>query len=105
MLAESAQTGFVLLMSLLLAIVAFKLLAGRINTRGLLADKETGAFSPGRLQLLMVTTGGASFYLFEIVGAADTGRLPAVPTELLLVVGASNAGYLGGKIYSKFFQR
>ena len=105
MLATSAQMVFALFMSALLLVVVFKLLAGQINIRGLLADKETGTFSPGRLQLLILTLGGASFYFFEIVGVADTGTLPPVPAELLLIVGGSNVGYLGGKIYSKFFKK
>ncbi len=105
MLATSAQTVFVLFMSALLLVVAFKLLGGQINTRGLLEDKETGTFSPGRLQLLIVTLGGATFYFFEIVGVADTGTLPPVPAEFLLIIGGSNVGYLGGKIYSKFFKK
>ena len=105
MLMESAQTVVVLFMGALLAIIAFKLLAGQINVRGLLADKESGAFSPGRLQLLIVTIGGGLFYFYEIVGNAGSGALPAVPIELLLIVGSSNVGYLGGKIYSKFFNR
>lgn len=103
MLAASAQTVMTLFLSALLAIVIFKLLAGQINTRGLLEDKETGNFSPGRLQLLIVTLGGASFYFFEIVSVADTGTLPTVPEELLLIAGGSNVAYLGGKIYSRFF--
>ena len=105
MLATSAQMVFILFMSALLLIITFKLLSGQINTRGLLEDKETGTFSPGRLQLLIVTLGGATFYFFEIVGVADTGTLPLVPAELLLIIGGSNVGYLGGKIYSKFFKK
>ena len=66
MLATSAQTVFILFMNALLLVVAFKLLSGQINTRGLLEDKETGTFSPGRLQLLILTLGGASFYFFQI---------------------------------------
>ena len=72
MLATNAQTVFILFMSALLLIITFKLLSGQINTRGLLEDKETGTFSPGRLQLLIVTLGGVSFY-FLIIGVADTG--------------------------------
>ena len=105
MLSTSAQTVFILLMSALLLVVVFKLLGGQINTRSLLEDKETGTFSPGRLQLLIVTLGGASFYFFEIVGAADTDTLPPVPAELLLIIGGSNVGYLSEKIYSKFFKK
>ena len=105
MLATSAQMVFILFMSALLLIITFKLLSGQINTRGLLEDKETGTFSPGRLQLLIVTLGGATFYFFEIVDVADTETLPPVPAELLLIIGGSNVGYLGGKIYSKFFKK
>ena len=68
MLATSAQMVFILFMSALLLIITFKLLSGQINTRGLLEDKETGTFSPGRLQLLIVTLGGATFCFFQIVG-------------------------------------
>ena len=105
MLATSAQTVFILFMSALLLVVVFKLLGSQINTSGLLADKETGTFSPGRLQLLIVTLGGASFYFFQIIGVADTGTLPPVPAELLLIIGGSNVGYLSGKTYSKFFKK
>lgn len=106
MLASSAQTLTLLFLGGLLAIVAFKLLAGRINTRGLLEHKKagkTGNFSPGRLQLLIATLGGAAFYFSEIFGAAETGAMPPVPDELLLIVGVSNVAYLGGKIHSGFF--
>lgn len=103
MLATSAQSIMVVFLSGLLVITTFKLLAHQINVRGLLADKVSGTFSPGRFQLLLVTFGGAAFYFFKIVGAADSGALPPVPAELLLVIGGSNVGYLGGKIYSKFF--
>lgn len=102
MLATSAQIVFVVFIIVLFATVIFKLLARQINVRGLLRDKESGAFSPGRLQLLIVTLSGACLYFFKIIGAADTGTLPPVPDELLLILGGSNAGYLGGKIYSKF---
>ena len=101
MLATSAQTVFVVFMGAFFAVVVFKLLAGQINTRGLLKDKQNGAFSPGRLQLLVVTLGGAWFYFLKIVNTADSGALPPVPDELLVILGGSNAGYLGGKIYSK----
>ena len=104
LLVATAQVVLVAILGALLVIVAFKLLAGQIKTRGLLADKKTGSFSPGRLQLLVATLGGAAFYFFNLVSATDTSALPPVPTELLLIVGASNAGYLSGKVYSKFFK-
>ena len=59
-----AQTVFIFFMSAMLLVVAFKLLSGQINTRGLLEDKETGTFSPGQLQLLTEWSG--KFVAFSI---------------------------------------
>ena len=100
-IAQFTVVGF---LGSLAVIVGFKLLSGSIKVAGLLADKETGAFSPGRLQLLLATLGGAVFYFSQIVSADDPSTLPPVPTELLLLLGGSNLGYLGGKIYSKFIK-
>ncbi len=84
----------------LFVVVAYKVLAGEINTEGLLSDKQTGAHSPGRLQLLLVTIGGAAYYLYQTIDAAGSGAFPSVPSVLLWGVAAGNAGYLGGKVYS-----
>ena len=84
-------------------VVAFNLLSGGINVKGLLADKETENFSPGRLQLLFATVVGAAVYLSMVIEAKGTGAFPPVPAELVTVVGASNTIYLAGKIYSRFF--
>ena len=84
----------------LFVVVAYKLLAGDINTDGLLSDKQTGEHSPGRLQLMLVTIGGAAYYLYQILDGGASGAFPPVPEVLLLAVGASNVGYLGGKVYS-----
>lgn len=89
----------------LAVVVAFKLLAGQINVHGLLLDKATGKFSPGRLQLLLVTVGAAAYYGFEILLASESGALPQVPGPVLFVVGASNAGYLGGKVYASLLAK
>ncbi|MGR3309723.1 MAG: hypothetical protein ACUZ77_03015 [Candidatus Brocadiales bacterium] len=32
-------------------VIAYQILTGKINTKGLLLDKETGKLSPGRVQL------------------------------------------------------
>lgn len=87
------------------AIVAFKLVSGAIRMRGLLDDKETGTFSPARLQLLIITLAGAASYFGLVVESAGAGALPAVPAWLLIPVAASNAGYLGAKIRSRFLRR
>jgi len=85
----------------LISIVAIKMLLGKIVLSGLIHDKETNAFSPGRLQLLVVTVTGAISYYSSIFVAKDLTAFPPVPTELLVILGISNAGYLGGKIYSR----
>ena len=105
MVALAAETVLVVGTLALFAIVGYKLLVGEINTDGMLSDKTTGQLSQGRLQLLLVTIGGATFYLFEILSAGESGAMPPVPEVLLWTVGASNAGYLGGKVYSSLWAK
>jgi hypothetical protein len=100
--AQYVVLGF---LAMLASVVGLRILSGTINVNGLLHDKETGAFSPGRLQLLIFTLGGAFYYLSKILSAPELAGLPPVPEVLLLVTGASNGGYLGGKIYSRFFSQ
>lgn len=86
----------------LLLALAMGLLSGSIHTRGLLEsfDGRTWSFSPGRLQLLIVTLLGAASYLVVVVTASGDPALAEPPLLVLLGVGASNLGYLGGKIHS-----
>jgi hypothetical protein len=79
------------------SLVAYQMLTGRISTNRLLADKVTGAFSPARAQLLVVTLIGAVMYLLQV--AEHPTQLPEVSQELLLIVGGSNLTYLGGKYF------
>ncbi|MBL6934442.1 MAG: hypothetical protein ISR48_03440 [Alphaproteobacteria bacterium] len=94
------------LIAALAAIVVFKMLSGGINTKGLLCDKQTGTVSPARVQLLLFTVMGAVAYLTQTVGQVQAGGhgFPEVPPELLWLVGGSQALYLGGKSYTKFFK-
>ena len=89
----------------LFAAVGYKLLVGEINMNGVLSDKTTGQLSPGRLQLVLVTIGGATYYLLAILTTGESGAMPPVPEVLLWVVGASNAGYLAGKVHSCFWAK
>jgi len=103
--ALTATIRFViwLLLGGLALVVAYKMLSGRINMKGLLEDKMSGELSPGRLQLLLFTLIGAGSYLgmtAAISGESPTG-LPEVPEPLLLSVAGSNLAYLGGKTYSR----
>lgn len=83
----------------LASIIAYQLLTGRINTRGLLRDKMNGrAFSPSRLQLLMATAAGALYYVLLIFANEKPGEFPEVPRALLVLLGGSHAFYLGGKL-------
>lgn len=85
-------------------VVGYKMLTGRINMSGLLDDKKTHALSPERVQLLIFTVLGAGYYLLLAIEQAPSGRLPDFPGEALLLVGGSQAVYLGGKTWSHLFR-
>lgn len=84
-----------LLLGSLIAIVAYQILTGRINTNKMLFDKWTNDFSSGRVQLLTFTLFGVLYYVAQVVH--DPTKLPDVPNELLLLLGGSNVLYLAGK--------
>lgn len=87
-------------------IVVFQILTGKINVKGLLHETSSDHdFSPGRLQLLVITVAGALSYLSLVLGSPESGRFPDIPNELLLVLGGSNLFYLAGKFYSFFGDR
>jgi len=89
------------LLGTLAAIVAYQILTGKINTRGLLND-EHGVFSPGRLQLLLVTLAGASYVFSQVLESITLGApgFPTLDPKWLLALFGSHAIYLGGKSYS-----
>jgi len=97
------EAGF--LLTALAAIVVYKILTGRITMRGLLND-EHGAFSPGRLQLLLFTLAMASHLLSQIVNSTagavpgNPAHFPVLDHKLLLALFGSHSLYLGGKTYS-----
>lgn len=79
-------------------IVFYRMLTGSINTRRLLHDKGArSGFSPGRLQLLMSTIVFAFYYIGQVLSNATPKEFPAVPKEMLLLLGGSHIFYLGGK--------
>jgi len=90
----------------LAAILAFKMLNGRINTRGLLKCKQEGGVSPVRVQLLLFTGVAAGSYLALVAEAVATGKpmLPEVPPEILAIIGGSQVVYLGRKSYLGVFK-
>ena len=84
-------------------VVAYQLLTGRINTKGLLLDKKVRSLSPGRIQLLMFTLVGALYYLLQVL--ENPTAFPDISYYLPLILGGSNLFYLGGKSYSSLFRR
>jgi hypothetical protein len=81
----------------LAGIIAYRLLTGAINTKGLLLDKGNHhSFSPARLQLFLTTLAIAVYYIGEVL-ATKRGEFPTIPREMFLVLGGSHAFYLGSK--------
>jgi len=95
---------------LLAAIVAFQLLTGRIKTSGLFRGQISGRpvgqnqyFSPERVQLLIFTLGAAIYYLSQVINNPNPGTFPEVPASWPAILGGSQAIYLGGKSYARWF--
>ncbi len=83
----------------LAVIVAYQMLTGSINLRGLLQDGNRN-LSPGRIQALLATLTGGATYLLAVKSNLQAQALPAAPGELLAVMGGSHAIYLLGKLKS-----
>jgi hypothetical protein len=91
----------IILVGGLAAIIAPKLLTGSINTQYLLYGTRrngTKYFSPGRVQLLVVTIAIAFQYLLN-ASHSGPGKFPSLPAGSLELLGLSNAFYLGGKAW------
>lgn len=86
----------------LLAIVAYKILTGEINFRGILCEKvsisKTKGYIVVRVQLMMFVLVSAFYYLSQVVD--NPKEFPQVPNELLLTLGGSHMVYLAGKSYA-----
>lgn len=92
-----------LLLSFML-VVAYQILIGKINIRGLLFEKNSiGSFSTVRVQLLLFTLIGAVYYILQV--SDNPKEFPKDTQELLLILGGSNMVYLGGKSYSLLLRR
>ena len=89
------EIGF--LLAAFMAVVAFQLLTGRINTRGLICEKTragSGGVSAGRVQLLLFTLAFALYVLSEVM---KSHQFPDIETKWLLLLGGSHSIYLSGK--------
>jgi hypothetical protein len=86
----------------LFLVVTYQILTGKIEVKGLLRNGD--GFSVNRVQLLMITIGGALYYLLQVVAdpnvMAEPAKLPGVPKELLYVMGGSGLAYLFGQYRS-----
>ena len=99
-LSTALRYEMLFLLVALIVMITYRLLTRKINIEGLLLDKTSGrAFSPGRLQLLIVTMSIAIYYVAMVLKTKETGTLPNLPKEFLLALGGSHAFYLSGKLY------
>lgn len=81
-------------------VVLLLLLIGRISMHGLLSDKLLGrSMSPDRVVLLVGSLSAAVVYVVQVLrqGQTTPPRLPSPGTFWILILGASNALYLGAK--------
>jgi len=78
----------------LAAVVAYQLLTGRINTLGLLQQKDgSEQTSPERIQLLLATIAASASYAAE--AAHSTGpNLPDISNNWLYLMGGSSGIYV-----------
>ena len=70
-------------------VTSFKLLSGRIVTRGLIADSASGQVRALRVQMLLSTLTAAGAY-GSALSRAEASAFPTLDYRLLLLVGGSN---------------
>jgi hypothetical protein len=87
-----------------------QMLTGRINAAGLFRGQISGRpigqneyFSPERVQLFISTLAAASYYLSQVLANANPGTFPPIPATWPALIGGSNAIYLGGRVYARWF--
>jgi hypothetical protein len=76
------------------------LLCGKITGRPKGKDQY---FSPERVQLLVFTLGAGLYYLTLVLNNPNPGTFPPLPQSWPAVLGGSNAIYLGGRVYARWF--
>ncbi len=93
------EIGFFLLGSIVL--VFFLILNRKINTKNLLIDKTNSYnFSWWQVQFFLLAMMGIVYYTIEAIHKFGSEKIPKIPLILLLVIGGSNAIYMGRKLYS-----
>ncbi len=104
--------GLIAWLSALAVLIAYKLLTGSMQARGILCDTNAGGgrrIDMERLQLLVIFLASAAFYVKAGVAALDqpgaiTTIMPEPPGILVDLLIASNAIYLAGK-YGRNLQK
>ena len=93
-------TGYevIFLLFSLTGVVAYQLLTGKINLKGLLEDKEKGGLTLERVQLIAFTMISALYFILHVIN--DPSQFPTLPPEMVTLMGGSSLVYLGGKAYS-----
>ena len=99
-----------LFLLILLVLVLYRLLTGKINTQYLFYGQKfdgTRYLSPERVQLMIFTLWVGLSYLLDTyetqvvhLPPGTKPVLPDVPTKTLALLGASHVIYLAGKVYS-----
>jgi hypothetical protein len=100
-LTSLATWGVLALFGGFFALIFWRILTGHISLQGLfLGDRRDDSvyFSPGRVQLLIVTIISALHYLLQVI--QNPTSFPAVPQSWIAALGASQSVYLGGKAIS-----
>ena len=97
LVATFVQWALAAWMALVLAIIVYRIAAGRIILAGLLSLRKDWPFGMDRLQLVFVTLFFAGGYALFALNVDQLKTLPDVPTPLLLVLIGSNGTYLAVK--------
>jgi energy-coupling factor transporter transmembrane protein EcfT len=105
-LTRAATYVALIFVAALAASVFTRLVAGGINTRGLLYGRKADGsmyLSPERAQLLLFTIWTALSYLLSVMESRGDGKLPDIGPTTLAMLGGSQGIYLVGKAYSMLF--
>ncbi len=83
---------------LLAAVLALKMLRGRILLRGLVSGAPGDRAQGHRLQMMLVTIGVAVGYVVEALHRPAGAAMPDISEPVLFAVLGSHGIYLGGKL-------
>lgn len=88
---------------LLIAMISYWLITGKIHTHGLLSLKAGEKINAERVQMLAISVFAIGGYMMSVLrdtanAEAPLTILPDVPTELIAIFAASQTIYLSGKL-------